>query len=133
MAKRSTTLVGQPKFVPAPEFERSFDSWLWGADLSWELDVWARFRRAIESADANLNASIQEYDAILVSLIAEVVTAYVDIRTLEQRLQFARENVRTQEGSLKLADALSARKSSRISSNRSATADPSVLRSAGTC
>ncbi len=59
-------------------------------NLSWELDIWGRFRRAIESADAGLDASVQEYDAILVSLIAEVVTAYIDIRTFEQRLEYAR-------------------------------------------
>jgi NodT family efflux transporter outer membrane factor (OMF) lipoprotein len=86
-------------------FSRHFDSWSLSGNLSWELDIWGRFRRAVESADANLDASIEEYDAILVSLIAEVVTAYIDIRTFEQRLEYARQNVRIQEGSLGLAQA----------------------------
>jgi len=67
------------------------------------LDIWGKFRRAIESADASLEASVQEYDAILVSLVAEVATAYTEIRTFERRLEYARENVRLQEGSLELA------------------------------
>lgn len=101
-SRRQLSDLAQPLLVPTPEFRRSFDNWLYGGNLSWELDVWGRFRRSIESADAGLDASVEEYDAILISLIAEVATTYIDIRTLEQRLEFAEENVRTQEQSLQL-------------------------------
>ena len=57
----------------------------------------------LRSADASLDASIGEYDAILISLIAEVVTAYIDVRTFEQRLKYARHNVKVQESSLELS------------------------------
>ena len=93
----------QPALAPLPEFQRSFDTWSLAADLSWELDIWGRFRRAVEAADANLDASVHDYDAILVSLVAEVATAYTDIRTLEKRLEYARQNVRIQQDSLQLA------------------------------
>jgi NodT family efflux transporter outer membrane factor (OMF) lipoprotein len=89
--------------VVLPSSVRAFDEWEVGFNASWELDVWGKFRRAVESADASLEASIHEYDAILISLIAEVVTAYVDIRTFEQRLEYARQNVKVQESSLKLS------------------------------
>ena len=102
-AREQISVLQQPLLAPLPEFRRSFDAWSLGGNLSWELDVWGRFRRAIESADASLEASVREYDAILVCLIAEVVTAYVDIRTFEERLQYARKNVQIQEGSFKLA------------------------------
>jgi NodT family efflux transporter outer membrane factor (OMF) lipoprotein len=98
-------VLSQPALTPAPGFRRSFDDWLLAGNLSWELDVWGRFRRAIESADAGLDASVFEYDAILVSLIAEVVTAYIDIRTFEQRLKYANQNVEIQEKSLQLTRA----------------------------
>ncbi len=87
--------------VPSPV--RAFDEWEVGFNASWEIDVWGRFRRAIESADANLGASIAEYDFVLVSLIAEVVTAYIDIRTFEERLRYARQNVEIQKSSLRLS------------------------------
>jgi NodT family efflux transporter outer membrane factor (OMF) lipoprotein len=104
--RRQISIVQQPYLLPIPGFfSRHFDAWSLSGNLSWELDLWGRFRRAIESADAGLDASVEEYDAILVSLIAEVVTAYVDIRTFEQRLEYARQNVRIQEGSLKLTRA----------------------------
>src|SRR5262245_10612082 len=44
------------------EVERFFDNNAAGFNLSWELDFWGRFRRAIESADADLDASIENYD-----------------------------------------------------------------------
>lgn len=86
--------------IPSPL--RAFDQWSTGFNLSWELDVWGRFRRSIASADANVQVSVGDYDAILLSLIAEVATAYSDYRTYQQRLVYARHNVTIQEGSLKL-------------------------------
>ena len=87
--------------VPSPI--RVFDEWEVGFNASWEIDVWGRFRRSIESADASLEASVAEYDFVLVSLIAEVVTAYIDIRTFEERLRYAKQNVEIQKSSLKLS------------------------------
>jgi len=81
-----------------------YDEWTRGASLAWELDFWGRFRRAIEAADANLDAQIENYDNVLVLLLAEVAQRYVDIRTAEQRLEYARKNVEIQRGSLGLAD-----------------------------
>ena len=104
-SRKQIGVLAQPQLAPAPGFQRSFDDWRVAGNLSWELDIWGRFRRAIESADAGLDASVEEYDAILVSLIAEVVTAYIDVRTFEQRLQYARQNVQTQEKSLQLTQA----------------------------
>jgi len=74
-----------------------------GFDAAWELDFWGKFRRSVESGVANLDASIASYDDILVTLTAEVARTYVRIRTFEQRLAIARENVRTQERSLQIA------------------------------
>ncbi|MGB3123669.1 MAG: efflux transporter outer membrane subunit [Pseudomonas sp.] len=102
-AREQIGIVQQPLLAPLPAFRRSFDAWSFGGNLSWEMDIWGKFRRAVEAADASLDASVEEYDALLVCLIAEVVTAYVDIRTFEERLDYARQNVRIQEGSLKLA------------------------------
>src|SRR2546430_9922704 len=33
-----------------------------GAQATWELDFWGRIRRGIESADANLLATLADYD-----------------------------------------------------------------------
>ena len=81
-----------------------YNDWQTGASLAWELDFWGSFRRALESADAKLDASIFNYDDVLVLLLSEVAQSYVDIRTAEQRLEYARKNVDIQKVSLNLAD-----------------------------
>lgn len=85
--------------------EDSFDRWSTGFDAAWEVDIWGRFRRGVESANADLGASIASYDDILLSLVAEIASTYVQIRTFERRLVVARENVVIQQGSLEIADA----------------------------
>ncbi len=76
-----------------------------GLTASWELDFWGKFRRAIQSADASLQATIADYDNVLVSLTADVANSYILMRTLEKRLAIANENVRIQTESLQIAEA----------------------------
>jgi NodT family efflux transporter outer membrane factor (OMF) lipoprotein len=78
-------------------------SWSLGFDATWELDVWGRFRRNIESSDATLDASLASYDDVMVTLVAEVAATYVQFRTLQVRVEIAIENVRIQEESLRMA------------------------------
>ncbi len=82
----------------------NYDEWTLGTSLAWELDFWGRFRRAIEAADAHLDASVANYDDVLVLLLAEVAQQYTNLRTAEQRLEYARKNVEDQQKSLGLAD-----------------------------
>ena len=69
--------------------DRYFNQAGLGFDAAWELDFWGKFRRGIESADANLIANIASYDDVLVTLTAEVARNYVLIRTLEERIRLA--------------------------------------------
>jgi NodT family efflux transporter outer membrane factor (OMF) lipoprotein len=91
--------VANREFTPV----RYFDLYNTGLSLAWELDFWGRFRRAIEAADATLNATVEDYDAVLVMLVADVARTYVQLRTLEARLSYLRENVRLQQKSLEVA------------------------------
>jgi NodT family efflux transporter outer membrane factor (OMF) lipoprotein len=74
--------------------ERFFQNWDYGFGLGWEIDFWGRYRRAIESADAELDASVEDYDDVLVTLLADVGTNYVEYRTAEKRLELARASVK---------------------------------------
>jgi len=73
-------------------------------DASWELDFWGKFRRNIDAADAALLASIADYDDVLVTLVAEVGLTYVEIRTLERRIELARTNVGLQRQALEISE-----------------------------
>jgi NodT family efflux transporter outer membrane factor (OMF) lipoprotein len=64
-----------------------------GFDASWEPDIFGGLRRGVEAADADLDASAEILRATRVSLVAEVVLNYVDLRTAERRLAVAESTV----------------------------------------
>jgi len=75
-----------------------------GFNASWEFDFWGRYRRTVEGATAEVDAAIEGYGETLVMLLSEVANSYVQMRTFEQRLAYARRNVEIQRGSTKLAE-----------------------------
>ena len=85
-----------------PLLEDPIDAWIFGLDLSWEIDLFGRIRRTVEASDAQLQASVEDYRDVLVTLYAEVGSAYVDARTFQARLDFATQNVEAQQYSLEL-------------------------------
>jgi len=89
--------------VPSPV--QHFGEYDVGVNAAWELDFWGRFRRSVEAADATLDASIWSYDDAAVILLSSVAATYVEIRTTQQRLQITRDNLESQLGSLKVAEA----------------------------
>ena len=86
-------------------FDRHFSVWNGQFNLSWEADFWGRFRRAVEAADADLDASIFDYGDVVVTLIADVAATYVDIRTLQTRLELVKRNVDNQQKTFDIAEA----------------------------
>lgn len=87
-----------------PGVRRFFDNNSVGLSMSWELDFWGRFRRGIEAANAELDASVENYDDALVILISEVASTYVQIRVFQQRLKFVDDNVAIQTQFVKQAE-----------------------------
>jgi NodT family efflux transporter outer membrane factor (OMF) lipoprotein len=85
--------------------QRWFDTWTGGFGLAWELDFWGRFRRAIESATAELDASVENYDAVLVTLLGDIGREYVEIRTRDEQLKMARASLAVFERLLTIAEA----------------------------
>ena len=59
---------------------------------AWEIDIWGKFRRGVESADAAYLSSIASYDDVLVTLLGDVATTYVGIRVLERQIAIAQAN-----------------------------------------
>lgn len=101
------TTVSERQFgdLPIPFPKRTFDNWSLGFGLSWEIDFWGRFRRSIESARAQLDASVDQYDDVLVTMVGDVATRYVQIRTIEARIATARANIELQKQTLAIAAA----------------------------
>jgi NodT family efflux transporter outer membrane factor (OMF) lipoprotein len=85
--------------------QRFTNRWDYGFGLAWELDFWGKFRRAVESDRASLQASVADYDDVLVTLLSDVATAYVQYRTAEERIKYGTKNVAIQTEVLKIVKA----------------------------
>ncbi len=73
-----------------------------GFDAGWELDVFGGVRRAVEAAQASIEATQADLHNVLVSLLAEVALNYVEVRTFQARLSAAYANIKTQQETYEL-------------------------------
>lgn len=64
-----------------------------GFDAGWEVDIFGGVRRSVEAAQANLEATQENLNGVLVSLLAEVALNYVEVRTFQARLETTEANI----------------------------------------
>ncbi|GAB2898325.1 efflux transporter outer membrane subunit [Microbulbifer echini] len=123
-------LIDRSKYVRSGITGNLQNEYYLNFNLTWELDMWGQLRRLVNSAAADFEASLAEYDGLLVSIIAQVAQAYINIRTVKRRLEVARENIRTQREGLRIAEvkfragevsALDAEQAQTLLSNTEAT------------
>lgn len=81
----------------------NFNTALLGLTTSWEIDFWGKYRRAILANDAEFLASYAAYDNALVSLTADIATAYISIRTTEALIRITKANIKVQAMGLRIA------------------------------
>jgi len=73
-----------------------------GFDARWELDVFGGKERAVEAADADVGASIEDRRAVLVSLLGEVARSYVELRGEQREAAVVRRNIAAAQSTLDL-------------------------------
>lgn len=78
------------------------DSYTANLNAAWEIDIFGGTRRAVEAADASVQAAVEDRRDVLVSLTAEVATNYVDLRTFQREIEIARGNLEIQRRTLDL-------------------------------
>ena len=82
-----------------------YPQYTFGLSMAWELDFWGRYRRAIESSSDQLDASIENYDEVMVSMLGDIGEHYVLYRYCERVVELLRENIEYQKISLQVAKA----------------------------
>jgi outer membrane protein, multidrug efflux system len=63
---------------------------------AWEPDFWGRQANAVKAGQANVQAAVATLEGSHVSLAAEVALNYMELRSLQNRLQIAQDNLRIQ-------------------------------------
>jgi outer membrane protein, multidrug efflux system len=71
-------------------------------DLSFEIDLWGRLRRATEAARAELLASEEARRNVIVTLVSDVAQAYFTLLDLDRELEIARQTLVSRRESLRI-------------------------------
>lgn len=85
-------------------FPRSHDNYNVGIQASWELDLFGRVRRKVETQRAEVKASEYEVEALRIAIVGETAATYMTVRGLQERLKVVQENVENQRQMLNLVD-----------------------------
>jgi NodT family efflux transporter outer membrane factor (OMF) lipoprotein len=80
--------------APLPVFPLPFNEHYIGFDASWELDLWGRVRRQIESADAQVDQAAEQRRDALVSSLAELARDYIQLRGVQMQIRIAIDNLK---------------------------------------
>ncbi|MFA0811509.1 efflux transporter outer membrane subunit [Microbulbifer epialgicus] len=98
-------LVDRSKYVRSGVPGNYQTEYYFNFNLTWEMDMWGQLRRLVNSAVADFEASMAEYDGFLISIIAQVAQTYINIRTFKRRIDVARDNIHIQREGLRIAEA----------------------------
>ena len=77
-----------------------------GLDMAWELDLFGRIQRQLEASEAQQDAAEADLQQLQVSLIAELVDAYGQLRGAQLREKIAVANLKTQQDSRAITQTL---------------------------
>jgi multidrug efflux system outer membrane protein len=89
----ATVTAGGPAIATAGGVRQLFQV---GLDSSWELDIFGGTRRNIEAAGADLQAAVEDRRDVLVTLVGDVGTNYLNLRGFQEQIAIARKNLAAQ-------------------------------------
>ena len=83
-------------------FQTKFNFLTLGADAAFQLDFFGKIRRATEASRAQLLATEDARQTVILTLVSDVASDYFDLLQLDLQLQITHETVQTQQDSVKL-------------------------------
>jgi NodT family efflux transporter outer membrane factor (OMF) lipoprotein len=86
-----------------PNFPLQYNDFQAGFDARWELDLFGGTRRAVQAAEADIDAAGEARNNVLISVISEVARNYVELRGYQRRLEVTYQNLKAQNESLDIA------------------------------
>jgi NodT family efflux transporter outer membrane factor (OMF) lipoprotein len=73
-----------------------------GIDATWEIDAFGRIKRSVESAEASMQASFENFRDLQVTLYGEIALNYILVRSLQERIAYVSQNIDLQRKTLQL-------------------------------
>jgi len=101
-ASGNAPAFGRKTVFLVPGFPNPFNYYLQG-NLSWEIDLWGRIRRANEAARADLFAREENRRAVVLELVSAVAEAYFNVLQFDTQLGIAKRTLQSWEESVRIA------------------------------
>ena len=106
VSSRASSELGKGQIPGQTEQRVNSERYDLGLDMAWELDLFGRIQRQIEASEAQEDAAAADLQQLQVSLIAELVDAYGQLRGAQLREQIALANLKTQQDSRSITETL---------------------------
>jgi NodT family efflux transporter outer membrane factor (OMF) lipoprotein len=90
--------------TPAPGASLEYALFRDGLTSSWQLDLFGRVRRAVEAADADTLAAVENRHGVALAAVAELAQSYMQLRGTQNRLGIAKRNLRLAEENVELVN-----------------------------
>lgn len=104
--RNSKTLAGPsfpvalPISIPNPQ-----TTWQLALNNSWQIDIWGRVRRLTEAADANIYATYEARQNIILSLVASIANSYIELRAFDEQLVISINTMKVYEEEVRYFEA----------------------------
>ena len=106
ISSRASSEIGKAQQPGISERRVKSERYDLGLDMAWELDLFGRIQRQLEASDAQIEVAEADYYQLQISLIAELVDAYGNLRGAQLRERIATQNLENQQESRAITEQL---------------------------
>ncbi|OJW51055.1 MAG: hypothetical protein BGO67_12040 [Alphaproteobacteria bacterium 41-28] len=85
---------------------RYFNLFTTGLTTTWEMDIFGRLRRGVESAEAGLEAQVEDMHNVMISIIGQVASNYINLRSYQKQLEVTKKSFESWDSIYKLNKSL---------------------------
>lgn len=80
-----------------------YNAWVVAGSLQWEIDFWGRLRKGVAAAEADRDARVDDENALVLTVVADVADAYLELLELRADLAISRQTLASRQSTLQLA------------------------------
>ena len=85
----------QKNTIPGTTVKGTYNSYETFLSASWEIDLWGKIRRQSEAARAQIDATEEGRQGVILTLVSSVANNYVTLRSLDRQLEIAKATAKT--------------------------------------
>ena len=106
ITSRASSDLGKGQIPGQTEKRVNSERYDLGLDMAWEVDLFGRIQRELEASDADEQAAAADLYQLQVTMIAELVDAYGELRGAQLRERIALDNLKNQQDSKAITESL---------------------------